>query len=169
MQLSLQMIIFLFAVMLVFSLPACSSSSDHSENRIESIQVDPENARNADIIRNPITANGPIDTTNLPKITFEETTFDFGTINEGEVVEHAFAFTNTGAIPLLISSTRSTCGCTVPEHPEEPIPPGEGGVIKVRFNSKGKSRQINKPVTIIANTFPKNNTIRITGYVNPSK
>ena len=123
----------------------------------------------AAIIRNPITATGPIDTTNLPKMTFAETSFDFGTIKEGEVVEHDYHFTNTGDIPLIISSTRSTCGCTVPEHPEEPIAPGDGGIIKVRFNSKGKSKQINKPITVIANTFPKNNTLRITGYVSPAE
>lgn len=101
----------------------------------------------------------------VPAIAFGEEMHDFGTIKEGEVVEHVFKFTNTGDAPLIISSATASCGCTVPEWPKEPIAVGEDGVIQVRFDSKNKPGIQNKTVTITANTFPKINRIRIKANV----
>lgn len=103
----------------------------------------------------------------LPEISFQEEEHDFGTINEGDVVEHTFAFTNTGDKPLVISNASASCGCTVPEWPKQPIAPGEKGEIKARFNSTGKPNQQNKTITITANTYPEKNTIRIKANVTP--
>lgn len=124
---------------------------------------------NADIIRNPVTANEPQDTVNVAKIAFAETAFDFGEVKEGEVVTHTFSFTNTGKVPLLISNARSTCGCTVPSWPKEPIPPGEGGVLEVRFNTKNKKNKQSKPVTITANTYPATTKVYLNGFVKASE
>lgn len=87
-------------------------------------------------------------------VAFAETTHEFGTIAEGEVVEHTFTFTNTGNTPLIIQDAQTTCGCTVPKKPEAPVPPGETGEIQVRFDSQGKAGVQNKAVTITANTEP---------------
>jgi hypothetical protein len=81
------------------------------------------------------------------------------------VVEHTFAFTNTGKKPLLISNARSTCGCTVPDWPKEPIMPGKSGVIQVRFNTENKAKEQVKPVTITANTYPATNKVYLQGFV----
>jgi hypothetical protein len=101
----------------------------------------------------------------LPSIAFAEEIHDFGTIKDGEIVEHVFKFTNTGEAPLIISSATASCGCTVPEWPKEPIAVGEEGEIQVRFNSTNKPGIQNKTVTITANTFPKINRIRIKANV----
>jgi len=53
----------------------------------------------------------------FPKIEFEESEFDFGTIEQGTAVEHIFKFKNTGEAPLVIVDAKSSCGCTVPEKP----------------------------------------------------
>jgi len=95
---------------------------------------------------------------------FESTSHDFGTITEGEVVEHTFSFTNTGDAPLVITNAKGSCGCTVPEWPRESIAPGETGAIKVRFNSRGRKNNQNKSVTITANT--KNGTERLNIHTN---
>jgi hypothetical protein len=87
-------------------------------------------------------------------VAFAETTHEFGTIAEGDVVEHTFTFTNTGNTPLIIQDAKTTCGCTVPKKPEAPVPPGETGEIQVRFDSQGKTGMQNKAVTITANTEP---------------
>ena len=87
-------------------------------------------------------------------VAFAETTHEFGTIAEGDVVEHTFVFTNTGDNPLVVIDAETTCGCTVPKKPEAPIPPGETGEIQVRFNSHGKTGINNKAVTITTNTEP---------------
>ena len=112
----------------------------------------------------------------LPKFTFGETIHDFGTITEGEVVNHVFAFTNEGDTPLIIESAKASCGCTVPRWPKEPIPVGGTGEIEVSFNSKGKPGTQNKTVTITANTYPKITKLNIKSVVvkgaaggNPSK
>ena len=87
-----------------------------------------------------------------PEIVFEATTFDFGDIKQGDVVEHIFEFENTGNQPLIISNATTTCGCTASEYKKgEPIAPGETSQIKVKFNSTGKMGAINKVVTIKSN------------------
>ena len=67
---------------------------------------------NSNLIRNPATANLPLDTNKLARITYAESEFDFGSVKEGDIVEHRFEFTNTGNIPLTILNCRSSCGCT---------------------------------------------------------
>tara|TARA_B100001245_G_scaffold217558_1_gene186125 strand:- start:477 stop:1001 length:525 start_codon:yes stop_codon:yes gene_type:complete len=108
----------------------------------------------------------------LPSFEFAELDHDFGSIKEGDVVEHTFKFKNTGDAPLIISSATASCGCTVPDWPKEPIPVGEEGEIQVRFNSAKKPGVQNKTITITANTYPKINRLRIKANVakadNPS-
>ena len=60
-------------------------------------------------------------------ITFKHQDFDFGTIKEGQVVEHTFELVNNGTVPLLISEARPSCGCTVQDWTKEPIPAGGKG------------------------------------------
>ncbi len=122
---------------------------------------------NADMIHNPLTADLPTDTNQLARILFSETEFDFGELKDGEVVTHKFQFTNTGQVPLMILKAYSGCGCTVPEWPEEPIPPGGQGEISAKFNSAGKSEQQNKIIKIIGNTFPNETQIKIKAFVKP--
>jgi hypothetical protein len=54
----------------------------------------------------------------------------------------------------LIKDATSTCGCTVPEIPKEPIPPGQESEIKVRFNSENKSGFQTKNITVFTNGYP---------------
>lgn len=101
----------------------------------------------------------------IPEFNFPEKFHDFGEINDGDQVEHVFAFTNTGEAPLLIESAKGSCGCTVPQWPKEPIPVGGSGEIVVRFDSKNKPGVQNKTVTITANTFPSTTTLNIKSTV----
>lgn len=90
-------------------------------------------------------------TTGGPAITFDQKVYDFGQIAEGPEYETGFTFVNSGDEPLIILSAKGSCGCTVPEKPEAPIAPGEQGVIKVTFNSKGRRGVQNKKVTLTTN------------------
>ena len=107
----------------------------------------------------------------LPSFKFSEESFDFGTITEGDVVDHVFSFVNDGDAPLIISSATASCGCTVPVWPRSPIAPGEEAEIKVQFNSRSKPGIQNKTVTVTANTYPKVTRLKIKANVskaNPS-
>jgi len=122
---------------------------------------------NAALIRNPVDAgDGSVDTSAVARMSFAEASFEFGAVNQGEVVTHDFTFTNTGSRPLLITDARSTCGCTVPSYPERPVAPGEEAVISVAFDTKNKSGRQSKPVTVTANTYPATTTIYVAGTVN---
>jgi hypothetical protein len=100
-----------------------------------------------------------------PVMTFEETTWDFGTIQDGDVVKHTYTFTNTGKSPLIIQNATAQCGCTVPQWSREPIAPGQKGEIQVEFNSKGKAGVQSKSVTITANTQPEITQVMLKGVV----
>jgi len=102
-----------------------------------------------------------------PVITFSRTEHDFGTINEGDIVETMFDFTNTGKSELIITNATATCGCTVPEWPKEPIAVGGTGQIKVKFNSSGKPNKQSKTVTLTTNTFKGKETVVIKTQVTP--
>lgn len=101
----------------------------------------------------------------LTTMTFEETTFNFGEIDEGERIQNVFSFTNTGDAPLMITNARGSCGCTVPEWPKAPIMPGESSYLIVEFNSKNKKGLQNKRVTLTANTNPAQSFLLIKGEI----
>ncbi|MBQ0735964.1 DUF1573 domain-containing protein [Aquimarina celericrescens] len=105
--------------------------------------------------------------TDFPVMTFAETEHDFGTINEGDVVEHKFTFTNTGKAPLVIVNAKGSCGCTVPQWTKEPIAPGDSGEMLVKFNSNGKPNQQTKQVTITTNTEAGKEILKIKALVTP--
>ena len=107
-----------------------------------------------------------VDTPSNAQMEFDATVWNFGEITQGESVEHAFEFTNTGTEPLIISNAKGSCGCTVPVWPRVPVAPGESGVIDVKFNSKGKKGKQNKKVTLTTNMVPSQMTLKVTGQVN---
>ena len=109
----------------------------------------------------PVVPAGP-----TTSIKFEETEFDFGTVDQGEKVTHVYKFANTGNEPLIISNAKGSCGCTVPSWPKEPIPVGGSGEIQVQFDSKGKKNKQSKKVTLTANTDPAQTFLTIKGEVN---
>ncbi len=157
------LIIGLFCLLLTYSCAGPGSSESDPDGFVAT----PTDGKitNADIIRNPVSADKPTDTVNVAKLTFDRTAVDFGTIRQGEVVKETYRFTNTGRIPLVISDARSTCGCTVPDWPKTPIAPGAEGEISVRFDSENREGRQGKPVTITANTYPSATTLYLNGTV----
>jgi hypothetical protein len=103
----------------------------------------------------------------LPKFDFQNVDHDFGTINEGDVVEYTYSFKNTGEAPLIIQSAQGSCGCTVPAWSKDPIPVGGTGYVKAKFDSNGKPNIQNKTVTVTANTWPKQTVLRFKAMVTP--
>jgi hypothetical protein len=95
----------------------------------------------------------PKDSSQYTKITWlDSTQRDFGSIPEGQKLEVAYRFLNSGNRPLIIARVQPSCGCTVAEQPSEPILPGKEGVIKASFNSEGRVGINHKKIYVIANT-----------------
>lgn len=102
-------------------------------------------------------------------IAFESNVHDYGKITQGSDGLCTFTFTNTGDKDLVITNVDSSCGCTIPSKPKEPIAPGETGTIKVKYNTSivGPIRKI---VTVYSNAKEKPTyTLRIKGRVLPKK
>ena len=118
-----------------------------------------------DLINNPHSASAGDNDNAMPIMDFDEESFDFGNISQGEKVEHSFSFTNTGDADLIISSAIGSCGCTIPSYPKEPVKPGQSAEIQVVFDSNGKHGAQHKRVTIVANTVPNKTLIAIMANV----
>jgi Protein of unknown function (DUF1573) len=95
----------------------------------------------------------PKDSSLFTNITWiDSTSRDYGTIPEGQKLEVAYRFLNSGDKPLIIARVQPSCGCTVAEQPDEPILPGKEGVIKASFNSEGRIGINHKKLYVFANT-----------------
>ena len=101
-----------------------------------------------------------------PEITFVNLVHDYGQINQGDNGECEFVFKNTGKADLILTNCRSSCGCTVPSWPKDPIAPGKKAVIKVKYNTQ-RIGQINKTITVESNAVNDRVVLKITGNVNP--
>lgn len=105
---------------------------------------------------------------NLPVLTFASTDFDFGTIDQGDVVTAIFEYENTGGSDLVITKAKASCGCTVPDWPKgKAIKPGEKGQITAEFDSKTKKNKQNKTVTLTTNTADVKIVLHVKGFVTP--
>ena len=71
-----------------------------------------------------------------PAITFESTTYDYGTIQRGSDGIATFPFTNTGTEPLIITAVNSPSGSAVPSWTTDPVPPGGTSHVSVRYDTQ---------------------------------
>ncbi|HLV92781.1 MAG TPA: DUF1573 domain-containing protein [Aequorivita sp.] len=142
--------IFIVALMSVFAFTSCK---DNAADKVNEDNVAKAAERDAA-------------SSKFPVITFEESVHDFGTIESRERVEHFFKFKNTGEAPLTIVDAKSSCGCTVPQYPKEPIAPGEEGELLVKFDGSGQN-QVNKTITLVTNTKNGTETLSIKAFVKP--
>jgi hypothetical protein len=110
-------------------------------------------------------SDAPVDNTPKTTMSFEKYEHDFGTIKQDTEHPHVFTFTNTGTEPLIIESATGSCGCTVPEYPKHPIPPGGTGELKVEYKPGKQENAQTKTVTVVANTEPKQTELRIKANV----
>lgn len=98
------------------------------------------------------------------KIEFKSETVDYGEVNKGANGVRVFEFTNTGDAPLIISKVSSTCGCTIPKKPEDPILPGKTGEIQVKYDTN-RVGPIRKAITVISNATTPTKVLKIKGEV----
>ncbi len=98
------------------------------------------------------------------EIEFKSETIDYGTIEKGSDGVRVFEFTNTGNEPLIISDVKSSCGCTIPSKPKDPILPGKTGEIKVKYDTN-RVNPIRKTITVLSNAKTPTVALKIKGLV----
>jgi len=96
---------------------------------------------------------------NAPEIAFDNNTFNFGEIKQGEKVEHTFIISNNGKSNLFIRKVKASCGCTAVSPAEDVIAAGSSTTMKVIFDSRGKVGKQNKTITVITNDPKHSRTI----------
>ncbi|MFT5883881.1 MAG: hypothetical protein ACI9IP_000331 [Arcticibacterium sp.] len=102
-------------------------------------------------------------------IEFEENSFDFGSMTEGDKVSHTFKFKNVGTDPLEILSVNVSCGCTVASKPLGAVGVGQTDEIVINFNSAGKVGMNKKSVGVFSNAQNSNETLTFTAMVEAQK
>ena len=130
---------------IIMALIAIAACNQHTDKNISVIPEAPgaETAKSKESIT---------DSSQFTSIQWIEPIKNVGQINEGQKVEIAFRFKNTGDKPLVIQSVQPGCGCTVADYPKQPIAAGEEAEIKASFDSKGRPGANKKDIFVIANT-----------------
>ncbi|ANH61765.1 DUF1573 domain-containing protein [Dokdonia donghaensis] len=98
------------------------------------------------------------------EITFDSEVVDYGEVDYGADGVRKFTFTNTGNDVLIVARVYSTCGCTIPKKPENPIQPGEKGEIEVKYDTK-RPGPIRKTITVYSNASEVPQSLKIKGTV----
>ena len=101
----------------------------------------------------PIPKTGQSSGPDQPKLLVAQRFFDLGTIVEGDKTTITWLLENRGKAPLVIDSTRSTCGCTVVSltDAEKTIAPGATFELRASFDSTGRHDIQNKSVKVFSN------------------
>lgn len=86
-----------------------------------------------------------------PQMSFKETKHNFGFLRQGEIVKHAYVFTNTGNAPLIISKADVQCECTKVDFPKKPLPPNATDSVVVTFDTKSAIDRQERAVVVTSN------------------
>lgn len=101
-------------------------------------------------------------------LTFKESSFSFGDIDNIEPVNHLVEFNNTGDKELVIDQVKAACGCTSSQLEKKNYQPNEAGSVTVTFNPAGRSGMQQKSLTFISNDVAsKTKTVSFTANVVP--
>ncbi len=97
----------------------------------------------------------------------EENSYELGTlfVDELEPQTLEIEFENKGDAPLVLSRVRACCGTNVRSYPEDPIAPGETGIIEVNFRLAPRPHNINRSVVVMSNDPDGQKVLRIRGEV----
>ncbi|MAQ76064.1 MAG: hypothetical protein CL613_07010 [Aquimarina sp.] len=97
-------------------------------------------------------------------IEFKSEVIEYNDIKKGSDGVRQFEFTNKGNAPLVISKVYSSCGCTIPKKPEQPIAPGESGIIEVKYDTN-RCGPFRKTISVYSNATENIKAIKIKGTV----
>lgn len=157
-NLILLLAVFVFAAFTVSAQVSSSGKSDADKK--EMVQKRQQEQQQLKTEQAATQAENP----NAPVIKFDKTVHDYGTMQQHGDGKCEFKFTNEGKEPLILSNVRSSCGCTVPTWPRQPVLPGQSEVIKVKYDTK-RIGMINKSIHVYSNSKVSPLTLKIKGKI----
>lgn len=154
----------------ILYLAACGSGANQSPDSTSINDLQDAAPGTVEIVSDTgdaLTSGHASDASSKANLEVADDSFDFGTLTEGEVVEHTFTFTNTGGEPLILSQVSASCGCTTPDFSKTPIVPGGEGEVKVRFDSSGQVGRQHKVISVANNGVNNIVLLHLRGEVKP--
>lgn len=118
-------------------------------------------------VNNTVSDNNSSEGSETTSIEYFDLVHDFGSVFYPSDNKFTFKFKNTGDAPLVIEKATASCGCTIPNKPEEPIMPGAIGELDVIFRPKSGQvgSNVTKKITVVANTEPRETYLEIKAFV----
>jgi hypothetical protein len=162
-NLILLLAVFIFTAFTISAQVSSSSQSDAQKKEMEQKKMEEQKR-----LKEQEKAESQAENPNAPVIKFDKTVHDYGTIQQHGDGKCEFKFTNEGKEPLILSNVRSSCGCTVPTWPRQPVLPGQSEVIKVKYDTK-RIGMINKSIHVYSNAKVSPLTLKIKGKVEAPK
>lgn len=101
-----------------------------------------------------------------PYLSINIDTLSYGKIKINTDGERSIEIKNIGNEPLIITSCKSSCGCTVPFCPETKIFPYDSSQIKIVYDTK-RLGVFSKTLTIKSNAINSTYYLKIIGEVIP--
>lgn len=101
-------------------------------------------------------------------IEFETTEHDYGSIPYKGDGSYEFVFKSKGEEPLVLKNVKSSCGCTVPEWPKDPVLKGDKAKIRVVYNTR-ITGSFSKSISVVSNASEAPIVLVIKGKVEPEK
>jgi len=95
--------------------------------------------------------DAPRPSPSAPRMVLQEVVYDFGAVEQGTNVSHAFRLSNAGGLALSIDNLRSSCDCTATVAPARVIAPGGSAAADVLFDTARASGHQSKTVSVYSN------------------
>jgi len=98
------------------------------------------------------------------QISWAKKIHDFGEIEFSKPAVANFELKNNGKSPVIITSVKSSCGCTVANYSRDPILPGKTAKLSAVYNAKTKGT-FTKSVYVKTNVSNNTSVLKIKGQV----
>ena len=89
------------------------------------------------VLRRATTAGAAPDGS-TPHISLVHASYDFGKVNQGEIIRHSFEIKNTGGETLLIHELKKSCNCTSTVARQRTIPAGGASYIDLTYDTRDR-------------------------------
>lgn len=104
-------------------------------------------------------------TTNL--LTWKSEAVEVGDIPQGIPKLIEFELKNNGTTPVIITSAKSSCGCTIADYQKEPILPGKTALVTAKYNATALGG-FTKTITVTTSVDESVKVLTFKGNVIPN-